>query len=255
MGTTVLFVRFIHFFSNKNGMLVFESRAIIGNWILSTIRFDGTYILRREGVFRDLVEFRSTSATAQARLMIETSLSLLERLRCPTDQHAWQRFVELYTPLLFSWARRIGLQTHDAADLVQEVLTLLVKKLPEFQYDQNRSFRNWLHVILRNKCRDWKKKRTAWQRAELAAAVVDEDPEVDDTLSELEYRQFLIAAALRYVEREFSETVRQAFHEFAVLGRPAAAVAAELGMTENAVYLSKSRVLRRLKQELAGLLE
>jgi RNA polymerase sigma-70 factor (ECF subfamily) len=113
------------------------------------------------------------SANAGIRPMLDTSLSLLERLRSPTDQHAWQRFVELYTPLLFSWARRVGLQSHDAADLVQEVLTLLVKKLPEFQYDQGRSFRGWVHVILRNKCRDWKKKRMASHRAKLAAAVID----------------------------------------------------------------------------------
>src|SRR5690349_13376275 len=54
--------------------------------------------------------------------VMETPVSLLERLREPAQEQAWARFVELYTPLLFHWARHIGLQEADAADLVQDVL-------------------------------------------------------------------------------------------------------------------------------------
>jgi RNA polymerase sigma-70 factor (ECF subfamily) len=187
--------------------------------------------------------------------MVETSASLLERLRSAGDQQAWQRFVELYTPLLLSWARRIGVSSQDAADLIQDVLILLVKRLPEFQYDASGSFRSWLHVVLRNKYHDWRKKHLTIHRAELAAAVPDEYREADDGFSETEYRQYLIAAALRYVEREFSHSIGRAFREYAIAGRSATAVAADLGISENAVYLAKSRVMRRLKQELAGLLE
>ena len=43
--------------------------------------------------------------------------------------------------------------------------------------------------------------------------------------------------------------------EFVVRDRPAADVAAELGISVNSVYLAKSRVLRRLREELAGLLD
>jgi RNA polymerase sigma-70 factor (ECF subfamily) len=56
---------------------------------------------------------------------MDTPASLLERLRQPADQAAWERLVELYAPLLFSWARRVGCREADAADLVQDVLTLL----------------------------------------------------------------------------------------------------------------------------------
>ena len=61
--------------------------------------------------------------------MHTTSISLLERLKLPAAQESWKRFVDLYTPLLFYWARRLGLQEADAADLVQDVCALLVKKL------------------------------------------------------------------------------------------------------------------------------
>jgi RNA polymerase sigma-70 factor (ECF subfamily) len=68
--------------------------------------------------------------------MHTTSATLLERLRQPADQEAWARFVRLYTPLPYYWARRVGLQEQDAADLVQEVFAVLFQKLPEFTYDR-----------------------------------------------------------------------------------------------------------------------
>ena len=79
--------------------------------------------------------------------MNTTSFSLLERLRQPSDSAAWDRFVELYTPLLFYWGRRAGLQSADAADLVQDVFEVLLHKLPEFQYDRQKSFRSWLRTV------------------------------------------------------------------------------------------------------------
>jgi RNA polymerase sigma-70 factor (ECF subfamily) len=72
--------------------------------------------------------------------MHTTPVSLLQRLRQSSAQTAWSRFVELYTPLLFSWARRCGLNDTDAADLVQDVFTHLIARLPEFQYDRHAAF-------------------------------------------------------------------------------------------------------------------
>jgi RNA polymerase sigma-70 factor (ECF subfamily) len=91
--------------------------------------------------------------------MDTTPASLLERLRQPNQANAWERFVELYTPLLMYWARRRGLHPQDAADLVQDVFTVLVEKLPEFTYDHRRSFRNWLRTVLVNKWRDHRRRR------------------------------------------------------------------------------------------------
>src|SRR5205807_1741058 len=92
--------------------------------------------------------------------MNTTSFSLLHRLRQPGEQDTdWRRFVQLYTPLLFHWARKLGLSTEDAADLAQEVLILLMRKLPEFNYDPSRSFRGWLHTVTLNKWRDHQRLR------------------------------------------------------------------------------------------------
>jgi len=73
--------------------------------------------------------------------MHTTSASLLERLRVAHAENDWRRFVNLYTPLLFFWARRAGLEQHDAGDLVQDVFGVLLCKLPEFRYYRSRSFR------------------------------------------------------------------------------------------------------------------
>jgi RNA polymerase sigma-70 factor (ECF subfamily) len=54
---------------------------------------------------------------------------------------------------------------------------------------------------------------------------------------------------------EFQLTTWRACWEYAVLGRPAAEVASELGVSAGAVYVAKSRVLSRLRQELKGLLD
>src|SRR5439155_1319256 len=83
--------------------------------------------------------------------MNDTPVSLLQRLRHADDEAAWKQFVRLYAPLLYHWARRrMGLQCQDAADLVQDVFVILVRKLPEFAYDPRQRFRGWLWTVARN---------------------------------------------------------------------------------------------------------
>ena len=88
-----------------------------------------------------------------------TPLTLLERIRQAGDESAWARLVELYTPLLFTWAQRCGEDEHAAADLVQEVFVVLVQTLPTFQHDGRNRFRNWLRTLLLNKLRDRKRRQ------------------------------------------------------------------------------------------------
>jgi hypothetical protein len=93
--------------------------------------------------------------------MDSTPASLLERLRQPGERQAWDRFVDLYTPLIYSWTCRMGLQANDAADLVQEVFIVLWHKMAEFRYDPQRSFRAWLRTVMVNKAHDLRRRREA----------------------------------------------------------------------------------------------
>jgi RNA polymerase sigma-70 factor (ECF subfamily) len=187
--------------------------------------------------------------------MDRTPASLLERLRRPGETQAWDRLVELYTPLLYYWARRMGLQESDAADLVQEVFTLLVRKLPEFTYDRRKSFRGWLRQITVNKWRE-KQRRAGVVREGGAPVPADlAGPDLVEAAWEDEYQQSLVRRALEVMQRDFQPSTWKACWELAVCGRPAADVAAELKMSVGAVRAAKFRVLSRLRQELQGLLD
>jgi RNA polymerase sigma-70 factor (ECF subfamily) len=182
---------------------------------------------------------------------------LIERLRNRADEGAWTRFVKLYTPFLFYWARRVGLQTPDAADLVQDVLLLLYQKLPEFTYDPRHSFRAWLRTVLLNKWREQRRRRSPGPGLNAGGEVLSDLTESDPLaeFSELEHRQYLANRALQLMQSDFQPTTWKAFCEHVIAGRPAAEVARELGLTVKAVYLGKARVLQRLRLELNGLLD
>jgi RNA polymerase sigma-70 factor (ECF subfamily) len=187
--------------------------------------------------------------------MHDTPASLLQRLRQPADTAAWTRFVELYTPLLYYWGRRAGLQESDAADLVQDVLTLLVRKLPDFEYNEHRSFRAWLRTVTLNKLRESKRRKSAsliGGGSELADVA---GPDGMEAFEAVEYRRQLIHRALQTLRSEFPPTTWKAFGEYVLAGRNAAAVAAELNVRIGTVYAAKSRVLSRLREELDGLLD
>lgn len=186
-------------------------------------------------------------------MKFSTPLSLLQRLQLAPAAGSWERFVDLYTPLLFAWAAQLGLSEHDAADLVQDVFATLVEKLPAFRYDESKSFRAWLKTVLRNRWRQWCRKRvaTAGDSALAGVARADDGPD----LAEQEYRRLLAQRALAVMQADFEPATWKACWELVARGRPAADVAAELGVTVNAVYLAKSRVLRRLREELRGLLD
>ena len=191
--------------------------------------------------------------------MNTTHPSLLEQLKHSPDQAAsrtaWNWFVKLYTPLLFYWTRRCGLQEHDAADLVQDVFTILVKKLPTFSYDGTGSFRSWLRTVTVNKIRD--RLRQPVLSSTATQPLPDELPQADDSdaLETVEYRRYVVQRALQLMQAEFAPKTWRACWEHVVVGRPAAEVAGELGISVGSVYVAKSRVLARLRKDLQGLLD
>ncbi len=151
---------------------------------------------------------------------------------------------------------KAGLDRNDAEDLLQDVLLVLARKLPEFEYDQSKSFRGWLCTVTLNKLRENARKRTlpavqmagsAWERVA--------DQRASDLLDDQEYRQMIVLRALKLIQVDFAATTWRACWEHMVSGRTAKEVGQELGLSEGAVYAAKFRVLNRLRQELEGLLD
>jgi RNA polymerase sigma-70 factor, ECF subfamily len=182
--------------------------------------------------------------------MNTTSPTLLEKLR-GADRAAWARFVHLYTPLFVRWGARAGVPASDVPDLIQEVLLVVLRGLPAFERG---GFRAWLRTVFVNKWRDQcRKRRPALLAAGADDLAVRSDPVLE--VDEAEYRAVLAARAAALIRADFNELTWRAFWLTAVDDRPAAEVAAELGLSANAVYLARSRVLHRLRAELAGLWE
>jgi RNA polymerase sigma-70 factor (ECF subfamily) len=187
-----------------------------------------------------------------------TSLTLLDRVRA-ADPDAWRRLVHLYSPLIFSWARRAGLGDSDAADVVQDVWQSVAASLDRFQRDTTSgTFRGWIWTIARNKVRDLFRKRQGepagaggTDACRLLQSVPEEEP-ADEGGTET---HLLLHRALEQIRPEFEERTWQAFWRMTVDGRPAAEVGEELGMAANAVHQAKFRILRRLRQEMVGLVE
>jgi RNA polymerase sigma-70 factor (ECF subfamily) len=184
--------------------------------------------------------------------MQPTPISLLKRITQDSDPGAWVPFVRLYTPLLSAWARDTGLDEAEAADLVQDVFTVLVEKLPTFRYDPRGSFRGWLRAILVNRWRALKRKRRPTLVDQLDHVPDDTEPPFSDEAVE---RVRLLRRAVTMVQAEIAPTTWEVFHQNVLLGKPAAQVANDLKVTVNSVYIAKSRVLQRLRQLVEGLLE
>jgi RNA polymerase sigma-70 factor (ECF subfamily) len=186
--------------------------------------------------------------------MDTTPPSLLQRLCRPGEDAAWAWFVRLYTPLLCHWARRLGLHLADAADLVQDVFAVLAQELPRFQDNVPQPFSAWLWAVTLHAFRA-RHRRASGPEAGEGQPEAPAGAEGAAVFLEKEYRSYVVRRALELMGDEFPPKTRKAFWEFAVSGRRAEEVAAELGTTVGDVYLAQARVLRRLRTDLEGLLD
>lgn len=188
----------------------------------------------------------------------------MDRLRA-MDEDAWRRFVRVYGPLVRHWCREHGLQDADAEDVGQNVLRSVANAIGKF--DRRRgpgSFRAWLRVVTINKVRDFARKNagepSATGGSDAAAMLGDiADPaslaeDASDPASAAE-REQLLKRSIEALLAECEEGTRQAFWRVVVERQSASETAKELGMTVNAVYLAKSRILRRLRDEFADLVD
>ena len=186
-----------------------------------------------------------------------TQVSLLIRLRDTADADAWGQFVEIYSPLVFNFARRCGMQESDAADLVQEVMGEVTKSIARFDYDpQIGRFRSWLYKIAKRTIirlqQRRKKQPTATGDSETFRLIANQPDAHDDVQDywDREYQSHLINWAADKIQGQFRAETWQAFWQTSVLERSPQEVASELGMSVGSVYVAKSRVMKRLAEKI-----
>lgn len=191
-----------------------------------------------------------------------TQPSLLVRIRDGRDDVAWGEFVEIYTPMIYRFLRKQGLQDADAGDLTQEVLRSVMASIGNLDYDPHRgTFRAWLRTVTRNKMNTFFEKQTRQPRGSgdtgvqqfLNAVPADDEGAAADWDREHALRLFQWTA--ERIRGEFRESTWQAFWQTSVAGGDIREVAETLQISVGAVYISRSRVLGRLKEEIQRISE
>ncbi len=169
----------------------------------------------------------------------------------PTDPARWDRFYRKYQPVIHRWLGARRLQPADVEDIAQEVLIKLVKKLPGFTYDPDRSFRAWLKTVVHNVWHDvvtsnkWK--------AGLATGELIVDPAESGGLAEeieREYDKELLEWAMTVVKGRVAPGTWEAFERTAVGQEPPQAVADSLGVAVALVYVHKSKVTKLIRETI-----
>ena len=185
-----------------------------------------------------------------------TRRSLLIRLRDAQDGDAWTEFVEVYSPFVYGYMRRRGLQDADAADVAQEVLRTVVRSVGGFEHGRRPgSFRKWLVTIARSRLADFAARRSGEVSGSgdtTTLEALNQQPGQDDeeVLLDQEYHRCLFQWAAEKIRGEFQESTWQAFWRTYVDGEGCEQVARQLQMSLGAVYVARSRVLARLRQKV-----
>jgi RNA polymerase sigma factor (sigma-70 family) len=187
-----------------------------------------------------------------------TRASLLIRVRDLEDQQAWEEFVEIYTPLVYGYCRSRGLQEGDAADVAQETMRAVSRAIGRFEYDPRRGkFRNWLLTVVQNKMYDFlaQQQRQPQLAGETTLQLkIEQNPtSVAETTWEADYYRRIFHWAAERIRHEFQESTWRAFWKVTIDECDGKAVAESLGLSVGAVYVAKSRVIARLKQEIQSI--
>lgn len=184
-----------------------------------------------------------------------TRPSLLVCIRDLQNQSAWEQFVEIYTPLVHGYCRSRGLQDADAADVAQETMRAVAQAIAKFEYDPQRGkFRNWLLTVVQNKLYHFLARQQ--RQPELAGETTlqfkldhNQTP-MEDKAWEADYYRRIFNWATGRIRKEFQESTWQAFWRTTIDEQDGKAVAESLGLSVGAVYVAKSRVIARLREEI-----
>lgn len=192
---------------------------------------------------------------------METSASLLERLRTSPDEAAWRRLDDLYRPLIRRWLLHDPSLGEEAEDVLQEIMSVLIRELPQFRRRRCGSFRRWLRNITAHRLGAFYRSRKNRPRA-LGGSLKDSPlMQLADADSELgrqwdrEHDRYVLNRLMELIAPLFEPATLAAFRRVAIDGIAPAQAAEELGLSLNAVLVAKSRVLSRLRQEAKGLID
>lgn len=186
--------------------------------------------------------------------VLPTRISLLEKSRSGRDNRAWEELLGYYEPFITKILLRMGFRAADADDARQQVALNLWKGLHSYQAEANGArFRNWFSTLIRNTAIDWiRSQRRHGGTAPFNPGDLDqlgpERPGID-LLIEQEWQQHVVDLAMQNLRQVFSG---KAFEVFALTlaGESVDAIAEELDLRKESVYVLRTRVKTRLRHEI-----
>lgn len=177
-----------------------------------------------------------------------TSSSLLRRA-VSGDPTAWEKMSDQYGSMVRKRCLKAGLSSTDAECLSQEVFIELFLRLNQFARQRPGSFRRWFGMLIHSRIIDHirklrrRRERVADSTLQIATAI---SPATDSGIQPAPRHREL----LEVIRHEFSHRDWEIFYQYVGLERPPDEIALEFNTTRNTVYLTKSRILRRLRETL-----
>ena len=203
-----------------------------------------------------------SKTVGSSRGVTSTSRSWLARLR-EDESAAWDRLVDLYSPLVYFWCRKLNLAEQDMPDVFQEVFQSVASHIRDFRKERpSDTFRGWLRTITRNKVNDHFRRQVKQPQAaggteariRFSQHPAPEETDSGDSNDDRAHRE-LYHRALSLIREDFEPRTWKAFWRVVVDGQSPKDVGEELNMRPGTVRVAKSRVLQRLRQELGDVLE
>lgn len=195
--------------------------------------------------------------------MIDTSESLLDRLKADAAEDAWKEFYHLYWAAILRYGQKLGLSKHQSEEVLQETMVTLMRILPEFAYDRKKGkFRNFLLTIVHRKSlammrRNSRRSEVPWEDSRDGGREMFENGGSVEAEALARWRDTLLEEAIRRVrdDARMAEHTFPVFEAYVVQRRPVEEVARMFRLNENAVYQIRNRVLRRVQAEIAKLMK
>ena len=186
----------------------------------------------------------------------KTRVTLLEKLKDQHDDASWEDFVFYYKNFIYILCRRMNLNHHDSEEIVQKVLLVAWKKLPDFEYDEKQNFRGWLCGVTKNCVKDFYRyvDRQNNKIEKAANASVNKDDKLPDLerIAEEEWKAYIASMALDNIREKFADNVIEVFIKLSE-GSSVSGVAQDLDLPPNTVSVYKKRVTTQLCKEIRRL--
>jgi RNA polymerase sigma factor (sigma-70 family) len=189
-----------------------------------------------------------------------TRKTLLAKIKNKHDDASWEDFVYYYKSYIYIICRKKKLSHHDAEDVVQKVLMVAWKKLPDFEYDSKQNFRGWLFGVtifgISEFYRYVNRQNSKVEKASNNQPENIYNEPVIEVNAEIEWKKYIANMALDNIKDKFSEKVIEVFTKLSE-GVTRSSVADEMDLPPNTVSVYKKRVtammhkeIRRLNREL-----